>query len=421
MALEPVDIFPYELKRLIYDASDLSTLKALRCVSKAWASVGADLLLLPTFSLRSYAHDLSRLLSISRSAVVGPRAAHTVSTLIFQSNGWDPRYFRNIVCNRHELRREYETLDFVPTEAEQQALAELDAVAAQHDLDEKLARDEERLVRALQAVPHVHSITIACENPFRHRLLRKVWDEYALAAYHRSVHPQTEQLWRILRAARSAGLHILHFRHQQLLSPFFLDDALSLPPGALGSLSRLHSLHLDISDLAGVFSRSAQARDRLRDLIASAPLLTTLSISFESLDTVPLTFLPLGSSSSKLHTLTLSSPLIHPPTFLSYLSSHPSLTRLRLRSASLTHGSWHAFLSDLRSLLGAQLQAFQLSGVLRGAEGTDGEGETWMLWPFYDEEWRVMEGRGEKASLIERFVIKGEKWPMGLEHGVAYL
>jgi hypothetical protein len=199
-----LDLLPQELKLLIYNHVDLQTLKTLRQASPSWAQAGLPFLLLPTFNIRS-SFDTHRLLSISRSPNLSHLASRIIKHLTFQAHGWDPRYFRNIVCNRHELRQRYEPLDFVPTRAEQAALEELDAVIRQKDVDTKEESDLGVLGEALRAVPGVEGVIVLCENPFTHPILRKSWEEYDLEAYQLG-RPQHAQLFRILSAAKDAGL-----------------------------------------------------------------------------------------------------------------------------------------------------------------------------------------------------------------------
>ena len=202
-----IDNVPYEIKRLIYDRIDFQSLKSLRQVSKAWASAGLSLLLLPEFRINS-SRDIDRLSSISTSPDVSREAARTVRSLIFQSRGWDPRYFRNIVCSRHELRQGYEAIDFVPTQAEQAALDELDDVIAQNDID--LERDWKLsdFVAALRVLPRVDTVMITTRNPFSHPILRKSWEEYDLEAFqrHELQHHQMENIF--YRLSMEAGLKV---------------------------------------------------------------------------------------------------------------------------------------------------------------------------------------------------------------------
>jgi hypothetical protein len=210
------DRFPYEIRRLIYEHATLETLKALRQISKSWASTGLELLLLPEFKIKS-SLDIQRLLVTSTSPDVSQHAAKTVKCLSLETDGWDPRYFRNIVCNRYELRQDYEALGFVPTQDVRAALDELDAILSQEDIDleqiklQESEMDSSALYQALQQVPRVHTVKILCQNPFVHPILRKTWEEHRLKAFQRK-RGQFYQLKHFLNAAKKAGL-IVSFTH----------------------------------------------------------------------------------------------------------------------------------------------------------------------------------------------------------------
>jgi hypothetical protein len=405
------DVFPNEIKRMVYDLVDFETLKSLRQASKSWSSVGAALLLLPTFSVLSYSRDIHRLLAIAASPSVSPHAANIVQKLLFQSNGWDPRILRNILCNRHELLDNYETLDFVPTRAEQESLEELDGLIAQRDLDEADGKDECLLSSALQQLSRVEAVKIVCVNPFRHPILKKVWDEYSFQAYHRSNHHQVEQLWRIFRAAKKVDINIQHVEHGQLLSCFF-GDGFSLPLDIRAVFSGMKSLHLDISDLQGIFSTDEEAGPRLRELISLSTQLNSLKVGFETLDSIPSTFLP-TIENGRMHTVSLNGVCIHPAEFLSFLLGHRlTLRRLRISNAQLPQGrgSWREFLDEVRHRFGPQLQNFQLSGVIKSAEEEEG---FWLLRHFYNEDWTKFEDeRNMRTRELEDYMLRQGPWPV---------
>jgi hypothetical protein len=102
-------------------------------------------------------------------------------------------------------------LDFVPTQAEQSALDELDAVIEQKDIDALEEKESRPLVSALQLIQRVDSIKITCKNPFTHPILKKSWEEYDLEAFQMP-HSQYNQLMRLLNASKEAG-------HQVSTSP----------------------------------------------------------------------------------------------------------------------------------------------------------------------------------------------------------
>lgn len=407
------DTIPYELKRLIYDYVDLQTIKSLRQVSKSWASVGLEPLFLPTFFVKYHSRDVQRLIDIESAEATRFQAKKTIKKLIFQNSGWNSRYFRRIVCNRHEHRGHYDAVNFVATQAEQEALDELDVIISQKEIDEKEERKESRLVSAMRGVPLVNSIAIETRNPFRNPILRKVWEEYALEAYRNLRSRQAQnQLLRVLSAAAQAGLPIRHFSHDQLLSSCFQNDDLIMNVKRCNLLQMVENLSLNISDLDGVFSADDQAVDRLRQLLSSFLTVEHLSVSFEALESLPLSILPTAET-CKLKSLTISSISIEPIPFLSLLKDHAStLKRLRLRSGSISqgHGSWRVLLEDLRNMFGDKLEKFQVSGMLRSV---DGDGEQWLLRPHYDDEWNVLPSeKTPRTREIEEFVLRGGLWPM---------
>jgi len=280
---------PFEVKRLIIDYSDLSSIKTLRQVSKGWAAAGLEVLLLPTFTVKSFL-DIHRLISIGTSPHFSQQAARTVKTLAIQSNGWDPEYFRMLFTSRHELRSNYEEIHFVPTQAEQEALYELDAMIERKDIDnweENHVDYEDNMLKALGQLPALTGISIRCPNPFKDRLLRKTWEEYDLEVIF-DMFSQSQQLFDILRFARQCGLTIHHLTHDKLLSGYFI------PSSHTGRVehviqqkltAELQSLKLHIVDMDGRFSDlDASGQEDLRTLICASPNLHTLKskhIAFE--------------------------------------------------------------------------------------------------------------------------------------------
>lgn len=410
MALDSV---PYEIKRLIYDYADLQTIKDLRQVSKSWASVGLNYLLLPGFNIKS-SNDVDRLSSISTSDRVAQYAAKTVKCLIFQSRGWDPRYFRSIVCSRHELRQGYETIDFVPTQAEQAALDELDGVIKQKDIDSRREEDLSGFISALKSVPGIATVKIASQNPFAHPILRKSWEEYDLEAFklHQPQYTQLENIFS--RLSIEAGLSIQNLTHERLLSEFFTRPMTHLHPG----MKNLRSLNLVISDLSGMFTsgpESIVAHSRLQQLICNSPCLQSLTISFEVLGTVPTNFLDLmlDINTCTLHTLSLSGITLSPSPFFTFLTPQSqTLKYLRLGVADLPIGytSWRKFLEEVRDRFGSTLEKFQIFGMLKHTENEDAN---WLLFPIYDAEWKPVKSiRNGRTKELEDFVLRGGHWPM---------
>ncbi|KAH7360778.1 hypothetical protein BKA65DRAFT_192364 [Rhexocercosporidium sp. MPI-PUGE-AT-0058] len=447
---------PFEVKRLIYDHVDLPTLKSLRLVSQDWAVVGIDLLLLPTFIVKSSAFDIPRLISLGNHPALARQAASTIRTINFWSNDWDVVYLRSIFCSRHVHLRNYEAVAFVPTRDEQEALEELDALIQQRNLESEQGESIEVLTKALKSVPRLQKLHITCPNQFSHPMLRKVWEEYNLETYRQDLrYIGPARLLNIFSAAQAAELSITKFQHDQFNSNFLCEDGdTNIPWRFPRHVNALRSLSLNINDVLNcnlslkfAFDGESNAEDNwsrtpwTKNLMSVPDILESLSITCEALDRLRLDFLQ--TPAPNLHTLSLVGTSISAPDFLTFLTSRaPSLRRLHLGSVELriSHPpnstyDWQNFLSDLRDSIGhgsqnqsqsqkqarTPLQKFQLSGVIKSPLPN---GPTWMMWPMYrssEEEWDAMPVRkaSEKAKEMERFVVEGGEWPMGAEDDIS--
>jgi hypothetical protein len=297
-------------------------------------------------------------------------------------------------------------MDFVPTRNEQKALDELDLMIERKSLDNLHERDKGWLISALGQVPQVQTIQIVCQNPFQHRILRKVWEEFELETYQSG--QLQNQLLTILVAVMETGLKIRSLSHAQLTSSFFAEDT-EVPEQVYTGLNSLETLSLVISDLQHNFSSSDEPNSRLRSLISSAPALESLSIKFESLLPIPLDFLP-DPAICSLHTLSLVGISLEPVKLSSFVDGDIStLRRLRVGVAEIPvgHGSWRSFLDDLRDK--SSLEKFQIYGMIRALDFP----EAWLLWPIYNDEWEdVRNLRNTRTKEIEDFVVRGGPWPM---------
>ena len=402
-------LLPFEVKILIYNYVDLKTFKALRLVSPSWAAAGLEVLLLPTFFMAFSSIDAARLQAFCTSSKVSSHAGHVVKNMVFQTNDWDPKYLRSILLSRHEHRRHYEPVDFVPTKDEQDALEELDLLIKRRSFDTLYERDESWLVSALRHVPRVDTIQIVSPIPFQHRLLSKVWDEYALETY-RLTHQQP-QLFTVLVAVMKSGLEIRNLSHTELASSFFVGD--KLPEHVYTCLSKLKSLNLVISDIQQNFSMSDEAIVRLRRLVSSAPTLESLSIKIESLASTSVDFLP-DPAVCALHTLSLMGIRLEPGKLFAFLGENiTKLRRLRIGAAEIPagHGSWMAFLEELRDR--SSLEKFEICGTPK--EFNQGAPVRWVFWRIYDDEWRDVKRsklRNTRSKKVEDFVVRGGPWPM---------
>ena len=441
---------PFEVKRLIYDHIDLPTIKSLRLVSQSWAAVGIELLFLPTFTIKSSAIDISRLLKIGSRPQVAQQAAKTIRTLSFWSNDWDIICLRSIFCSRHVHLSKYEIVDFVPCQQESEALEELDGLIEQRKLDGIHGESITLLTQVLKHVPRLQRLHICCPNPFKNPMLRKVWEEYDLETYRKpSFEAGPLRLRNILVAARDAGLDIRHFRHEQFNSNYFFDEThaeFDVPWDFSHQLSTLRSLSLVINDPQGDLLQLTIDLHGNNDTVQSSLANTThiylpstlesLSIKFESLNRVGILFLlpPTPTPTLNLQSLSLTGTGDDPRSFLNFLGSHtPCLRQLSFSSVELwteeQNYDWKTFLCSLRDALGSQLQKFQLAGVVKPAERN---GPTWMLWPIYrtdsEGDWEDLPppekparnpNARERTREMERFLIAGGEWPMKAEDDIS--
>lgn len=421
------DVLPYEVKRLIFDHVDLLSLKQLRLVSKSWATVGAEALLIPTFSVKSYSVDFDRLSKIGQSPAILRHAAATINTIVFQSLDWDPVILRKIFTSRHEARVLWETVDFVPTLPEQEALDELDAMIIQRGNDELFRRYyQDSMVRHLGFLPRVNTVEILCRNLFKCRLLRKVFDEYSLETYLKTYDGASIQFCEILGSAQRAGLKIQHFKHDQLLAKLF--DGLRAQPrrDLTFLLQNLESLHLTISDVLEVFAFSPTATTALRNILDSLPKLQTLFLKFEGLLPPNLGFLP-KTTLPNLHTISLVNVSLDLEIFFSLFERHAdTLRRIRLSSVDISfgHGSLSNFLAKLKENVGPKVEKFQLSSLLQSYENN----EAWFLKPIYNDDWTDASNvkgpfpTGDRwRKNVEDYILRNGPWPIEEADNISHL
>jgi hypothetical protein len=412
------DILPNEVKRLMYEYLDLDSIKNLRQVSSSWAAVGRELLLLPSFTVKSYSVDIPRLISIGSSPEFSEQAAKIVKTISFRSIDWDPDTLRTKLIrigNEQEQRRIYdmshgrtnEILDIEPTNRIEDALDEIDAVTKQRQVDEILADDIDALALALRLVPRVDEIRIECPNLSEHMVLRKAWDECKLEIYSNTLlGNHSNQLVSLLLASRKAELKIRHLYHSQLCSALFTAQNDLLQNEVYSFLGELQSLGLVIYD-AGVLVA-------LGEVLSSLRCLESLFVEFARGRHLPLDLVQLPLT-SRLHDLWLKGLFLIAPKLFSFLEQQGcTVRRLSISSAWLREdeasNNWRSFLGDLRDKFGPQLRKFQLSGINGGGR----QGGWWQLWPIYKSDWtdETITDRTEATRNIEDFVLRNGTWPM---------
>ncbi|KAF8864110.1 hypothetical protein BDZ45DRAFT_53555 [Acephala macrosclerotiorum] len=407
---------PHEIKRLVFDHADIDTFKALRLVSSSWASVGLEVLFLPTFVVKSPGIDLRRLIGIGNRYNTAQQAAKTITTLEFRDNEYDPSYLRLVLCSRHVQVSIYDNVDFVPSQSEQAALDEIDAVIDLRKAEDK-GLTHSYLMQAFGNVPRLHTIKFMSPNPFQQPLLRKVWDEYNLTA-HRTIdhgpgYLKPSSIFSVINGIR--GLNVEHFTHE-LCTPASLQFDIRRRESAW--LHGLRTVNLTINNVRGPGDWDIDPSVGLSDLLITNPNLEELSLKFESLERIPLDFLPTDRTRC-LKTLSLATVAIEPISFLSFLSSNSSsLTRLSIANSEMVDQqfTWQGFLEQLRAA-DLRLEKFQLSGMIRS------ETEAWLQWPIYDSDWKHFESgsfvgkrtkvevSSERTQQIEDFVLGKGSWP----------
>ncbi|KAH8658657.1 hypothetical protein BGZ60DRAFT_415273 [Tricladium varicosporioides] len=417
------DSLPFEVKRLIADHVDLKSLKQLRLTSKVWAVVGLDLLLLPTFSIRSYARDIPRLLQIGNHPELSSKAAQIVRSVIFQTFDWEPDILRKILTNRHIAVSNWEDNDFVPTQAEQYALDELDAFIEQRKLDEIVRKNRGSLEAAFRVVPWLNTIIIACENDFKDPLLRKVWNEFSLETYRYNLF----QMGEVMCTANRAGLTIEHLSHQAAIGAMF--GPVGRNPNKLAFCSAatsLKSLDYNITELQLNFELGEMFSMPLKTHLLSMPLLEELSLKFNTLHPVGVRFLS-SITFPNLHSLTLNGVNLRTEILFSFLERHRhTLKRLRFKNAGIIEPDqcWKTYLEKIKEMLGGQLEKFEISGTLRSKGEED---IAWFFWPIYEPDWSECEESvkaiprpvGSSRKDVEDYVIRGGVSPIENEPNIA--
>ncbi|CZR54454.1 uncharacterized protein PAC_04338 [Phialocephala subalpina] len=407
---------PHEIKRLIFDSADIHTIKALRLVSSSWASIGLEVLLLPTFVIKSPAVDFQRLVDIGNHYNTAQQAAKTINTLEFRDNEYDPTYLRHVLCSRHVQVSDYERVDFVPSQSEQASLDEIDAVIELRKLENKVL-SHGYLRQAFGTVPRLHTIKFTSPNPFQQHLLRKVWDEYNLTAY-RTIrrgpgYLKLSHIFSVINGIR--GLNVEHFTHE-LCTPTSLQFDIRRRESAW--LHGLRIVNLTINNVRGPRDWAINPSISLSDLFITNLNLEELSLKFESLERIPLDFLPTDKQGC-LKTLSLATVAIEPTSFLSFLSfNSSSLKRLSIANSEMADQqfTWQGFLEQIRAA-DLKLEKFQLSGMIRS------ETEVWLQWPIYDADWKPFESgtfvgkrtkvevSSERTQQIEDFLLGKGNWP----------
>ncbi|RDL40610.1 uncharacterized protein BP5553_00589 [Venustampulla echinocandica] len=357
---------PDEIRSLIcgYVSDDLTTILSLRRASRSWAAAGLEELILPTFRIWRYRHDVNRLMRIRAHPTLRVIAACKIKKISLMDTGYDLRALRGLA------------MELYTTDDKEPAFQELERHITQRDTDIKLWEDTDLLVDSLKVVPSVHTIRIFHASPFNNRYLTNLYEWY----FDRCIVDPGKQLRDILWAAEAANLPIRHLKHQWLPPAFFrrVNTGASMYPPffcdiqtAMGSLSSLH-LAINEDDSVPTFLTKARARRLFCRLIESAPNLEELSLDFKiGMGPVPCTEL-LPTKMHKLHTLLIHLWHMDLNSVLEFVRSrYPQLKRLSLSKISMleSNTSWIECFTKVKSALGPNIEKFQLAARLYGSGG----------------------------------------------------
>lgn len=209
-------ILPQEIRRLICDfvEQDIEALKSLRLASKSWALTGFEFLLRETFVIK-FDLDIDRLINVTSEARWSYQAGKTVKAVQIQSSQWVPSHIRRKLLER-VLGDRSGTLSLFCQEA-QEAFDELNKASKQRPSTQlnKLCLAYS-LSLAFKQLPRIHTIDFAFPNPFKHTLLRNIWNETVLLDYQTPpLHVWVIHLKNVLLAVREANLGLQNFTYSQ--------------------------------------------------------------------------------------------------------------------------------------------------------------------------------------------------------------
>jgi len=297
----------------------------------------------------------------------------------------------------------------VATQEEQSAFDELEEIISRMENDTKQeAREDyyETLKSAISVLPNVDSIRFECPNPFRHRILRKCWEEYDFQVITCPV-AQGTHVFNVLHAAKETGLAIRHFIYERLLALYF-SQSFSLQLVADGLASDLDSLSLNILVFVNTFVTEAESQ-AFQALLMQSPRLRKLDISFEGFAVVPVTVFPSHHFPS-LESLSIIANTTEENSgqLLDFITMHSSsLRELQIVSMKLeSDNTFRGVMERLRNELGGTLERFQICGSIM-----EGEREM-MIFPHYNKDWTpYRRRRTSTAKKLEDFLLREGPWP----------
>ncbi|KAH8592896.1 hypothetical protein B0O99DRAFT_596721 [Bisporella sp. PMI_857] len=317
---------PIELRQNILQYVDLSSLKAIRQTSKAWADLGEEYLISPSFTALPCRSDMDRLLSISKHPKLSYRV-QSVTINLGEVNEYHARhniYFQNYM-------REYEGRVQAQEET-WQAYSHLKVLKEMHLPD---CCEESRLARIFASLPNLIAINVTLMTyPFSSSSsssLEKIWAIPSSRLLPRVA--TNERFTAILSSLTTSRLHTL--THDRLPFEFFAQKAqlISLFASVFQPLTTLN-LALDYSDMPNDL-HFPQAFQNLAHCLRGTTSLQTLSLTFLSRKKI--------SISPLLSALRSSEPML------------AELSSLTLGGITATESELSLFLGSLHGLKHLQL------------------------------------------------------------------
>jgi len=277
---------PVELRRAIISHIDVPTLKKLRLTSKAWAELGEEYLISPTFTTFPHRPDTFRLLALADH----PKFSYRIQEIDFNHGE---------VNEYHARHNTYFMLYTRDPEARIEEMASCwnsyALIREQKDQFLPNSCNRECLTHIFRQLPNLRTIRISLmANPFQEdhpELLQDLWS--VPSTRHLPRVATTERCTNILAAlaANSSTISIKNLFHDRLPFEFFAqkESTMSLFAPVLECLTTL-DLAIDYSDMPNNL-HAAGAFENLATLLRAASSLQTLSLAFQGrrkVDILPL-------------------------------------------------------------------------------------------------------------------------------------
>jgi hypothetical protein len=389
-----LDSFPPELLRTIVQYLALSDLKSIRQTSKLWASVGAEYLLGPVFTLLFHRDDLTRLKNVSTH----PSLRCGIKTIKFN---W-------AALDHYQALHNMYFLHYIRSSGVRQTLLS-DAWAAcktiKEDKDSNAMKnqyDSRALQSVLASFDSLQRIEITFHDcPFENKTLQRMWK--FPSSRQRTGPDGLANLIKVLRACE--GLELKSFRHDRMPMQFFsfpeyMCHAFDIPR---------HVTELEI----GLGWTQAQDEDgamqNLGTWMSSAPKLKTLRLSaafnpFLDLLTLP-TLEAFALDQVNIYAITLLNFLLRHKDTLRYLELGSEVSLYRIEDSN-DPKTWR----DVLRNVGEEMKLEKVRVLVTKPAANRATREAMLS---SDDPWNVYEDDGVQA--LEDFCLRGGRWPAELE------